>query len=204
MFFVSQTVDCCSSSCQRYLFCNNELRPVYVHIQWCCNSTVREGILPACHQPDRGYNVRDALYHKHNQWGGLKWHSHRQHEAGLVACCFTLTAITFAAANVDLIRLEFDAVFGSVFGGMINQTAVAGFEAAVRSSLASNHIDTTGLLGLALLPGSIIVDIIGTPTTISAIQGLAESGKYFVAYDGQAFSLVMKASDSTSSGEFIE
>ena len=105
--------------------------------------------------------------------------------------------------NIDSIRLEFDAVFSSVFGSLtLNQTAISGFEAAVKSSLASG-VNVDGIFTISVLPGSIIVDINGTPTTISNIQVLVNSGKYFVVYDGHIYYLVDQHSGASESSKSL-
>ena len=106
--------------------------------------------------------------------------------------------------NIDSIRLEFDAVFSSVFGSLtLNQTAISGFAAAVKLSLASGGVDVSGIFTISVLPGSIIVDINGTPTTISNIQVLANTGKYFVVYDGHIYYLVDQHTGASESSKSL-
>ena len=95
-------------------------------------------------------------------------------------------------------------MFSSVFGASISQTAISQFADAVKLSLSSNGVDVNGIFTTSILPGSIIVDVSGTPTTVVDIQSVVNAGKYSVPYNGNTYYLVgQHRDDVNSSGKYL-
>ena len=105
--------------------------------------------------------------------------------------------------NVNLIRLEFDAMFSLVFGSEISETAIAGFKDAVLQSLSVSDVDVSEIFSISILPGSIIADITGTSTTISAIESATSTAMFSVVYKEQTYALVGQHRDVANSSSMI-
>jgi hypothetical protein len=138
----------------------------------------------------------------------LRFVVHNEGEAnnGSVRLASTLSPI------YSFVTLEFDADFSVVFGPEFTATGLIvhatlglptfvaeyqDFVLAVRDSLRSIQVDLRYIVSYTVLPGSIVVGLVGTHGAIAQIERSASEDLISLTYQGTTFKLLKQRTTST-------
>ena len=95
--------------------------------------------------------------------------------------------------------LAFNGDFVQVFGAVPAAADLAAFAAALNATLGLQSVQTHGIASFAVLPGSIVVEVVATAAAIRAINALAAVGSIVVPFRGHQYYLVGFGPTSTAS-----
>lgn len=101
-------------------------------------------------------------------------------------------------AQSSSITLAFSGDFVQVFGATPAASELHAFASALNATLGRLAVDTTDVHSFAVLPGSIVVEVVAAAAAVRAIDAVAAAGNVVVPFRGQLFYLVGFGPTSTA------